>query len=107
MANFGWGTSEEIVAREAAKVASAQAQGRVPIPSEETRKGLEALGFEFGEPVDRVLISVKFPKGYKHVTESRDPRHGSIVGPDGKAVASIFLKNSGYDYYGNIFLCEA
>ena len=103
---FGWGTSAEIVAREAAQVKLSQRKNLLPIPNEETRKGLEELGFVFGEKHDRVLINVAFPEGYKHVTESRDPRHGTVVGPDGKAVASVFLKNSGYDYYGNLFLCS-
>ena len=89
---------------EALEAKAAQALGtynnvHLPNPSSSTKAALEAKGVTFGEPVDKVLISATLPAGW---TIKRGPgfdeRHRVLLDETGAKVASIFIKNSGYDF---------
>jgi hypothetical protein len=61
------------------------------------------MGIVFGKDVDRVLVHATLPAGWElKGVNPRDQRHRAIFDATGKKVAYVFLKNSGYDYYGNI-----
>jgi len=99
--------SSEIIAREskAAHGMGFSAKVRIPIPSKETKEKLETLGVVFGDCIDHVLINAELPTGWKIVQNGADARHRLIVNGN-KKVASIFLKDSGYDYYGSISVLQ-
>lgn len=100
-------TSDMIVAMEtqAARAMGTTANVQLPHPDEETRSALEARGVVFGTTVDKVLINAELPAGWGLVCNNpRDERHRSLLDEKGNIVAGVFLKNSGYDYYGDIYM---
>jgi hypothetical protein len=100
-------TWQFIEALEANAVAKMGSEGLVtlPIPSIETQDQLEKLGVTFGDPVDAVQVSLTLPKGWK-LQNASDRRHRTLMDDTGQPVASVFLKNSGYDYYGSMRMLE-
>ncbi len=80
---------------------------KIPIPDIQTKKVLENLGVTFAkEPFNKVLIETFLPQGWKLVQRQRDPRFRSLENEKGKNIATIFLKDTGYDYYGYVSLNE-
>lgn len=75
---------------------------QVPKPSEKTKAILESRGVTFGKKVDDVLVQAKLPRGWMIKRKAEDPRHIELVDDEQTTQACIFLKNSGYDYYGSI-----
>ena len=68
---------------------------------------LAQFGFEFGAVVDKIYVAVtKWPDGYVHELMKNDPRGFFIKGPDGKNVASGFIKETSYDRFASISPCR-
>jgi hypothetical protein len=105
--NISGYTPNQILARER-KVAESMGTGnKVTLPiksSDSAYEQLKAMGVVFGERRDHVLIKATLPAGWKIVPNGSDPRHRTLQDDKGKEVASIFLKNSGYDYYGSVYV---
>jgi hypothetical protein len=90
----------------AAKAMGSKADVAIPIPDEKTRDALCSMGVQFGANKDRVLVYATLPDGWVlKGTNPRDARHRAIFDATGKKIAYVFLKDSGYDYYGRINLC--
>ena len=104
-------TSNQILAREKAAAEGLGTESEVSLPiqaGDSAWKKLEALGVEFGDRVDRVLCKATLPAGWKIVPcDGNDPRHRDIVDADGKKIAYLFMKDSGYDYYGNMSVYDS
>ena len=100
---FNWG-SNQIEACEKSAVAEAIVSSKIPHPSGDE---WNAIVSHYGLPervvVDKVLSSVVFPKGWTCAPDPSDyySRNVLIKDHEGKKVGSYFLKNTGYDYYGN------
>lgn len=94
-----------IEAREATAARALGTTGNVhlPIPNAGTKAALEAKGVVFGKPIDSVLISATLPDGWSIKRgPAFDERKRVLLSETGGKVADIFIKNSGYDYYGSI-----
>lgn len=77
---------------------------RLPIPDEKTRAALVVKGVVFGNVLDKVLISATLPSGWsiQRAPDTSDERYRILYADTGAGITSIFIKNSGYDYYGRI-----
>ena len=71
------------------------AQQTLPIKNLKRDK-LEAIGFVFGNQIDRLFIACQFPDGWtKRPTDHS--MWSELVSPDGKVVATMFYKAAFYD----------
>lgn len=66
------------------------------LPIDGPRTELEALGFIFGEPIDDLFVSVKFPDGWtKKATDHS--MHSDLLDEQGRKRGAIFYKAAFYD----------
>jgi hypothetical protein len=87
-----------------ANLLGSQKKIQLPIPDEKTRVCLESKGVLFGDKIDKVLQNATIPENWIMKPHSLDHRTRILYDDQGKEVAQIFIKNSGYDYYGWIYL---
>lgn len=96
--------SEVIMAGEKAAVAEALVVSRIPTPSGENWEAIRAH-YQLPEAVvvDKVQSKVTLPPGWTIVLDPTNPYGRCCIIKDhtGAAVGSTFLKNTGYDYFGN------
>jgi hypothetical protein len=98
------GSPSEIEAGEKRAVEDALKASRLPTPN---GNGWDAIKKFYSlpdpEPVDRVQSKVTLPPGWTIKKDPSDPygRCCIITDHEGEKVGSTFLKNTGYDYYGN------
>ena len=80
-------------------------QGLVPTPNGATWEAIRSY-YELKKPVhyDAVLSKVEWPQGW--VVKDISERHATLVDHMGKGVAKLFIKQTPYDYYGNIWWSE-
>jgi hypothetical protein len=76
----------------------------IPTPDVKIMTYLNSMGAVLIDKKDHVLSRVKVPHGWHIVHNKNDSRHMTINDVDGKIVLKMFLKNTGYDYYGNSFI---
>ena len=69
------------------------------------REQLEAMGIEFGEPVDDLFIEAKLPDGWQKVATSHS-MHSDLLDDQGRKRASIFYKAAFYDRRADISICR-
>ena len=81
---------------------SAQKNSRVPRNMMPNREAFEALGFEFTEIDDDVLIQVKLPDGW--TVKPIDGYWSEICDENGKRRATYFYKSAFYDRNGHMVL---
>jgi hypothetical protein len=97
------GREKSILTREAA-AARVESGNIVTIPTPSGPEW-EALKTRYGLPdpakVDTVKSKVTLPPGWSIRTSKDDPRHKSVVDESGNAMGTVFIKDSGYDYYGH------
>ena len=74
----------------------------IPIPADTERKLMMEKGLIFGDKIDNVLINCTLPNNWKISVPQNDEDHRVrfIVDENLKPIIRIFLKNTGYDYYG-------
>lgn len=75
----------------------------LPIPDGETRARLEAMGVQFGDPVDDIFVNATLPAGWQKIASDHS-MWSSLVDAQGKKVASIFYKAAFYDRRADITL---
>ncbi|MBM3231627.1 hypothetical protein FJZ28_04885 [Candidatus Peregrinibacteria bacterium] len=81
----------------------------------EYRETLEQIGFVFGDEIDKVLISVQLPEGWRKEREwffapwsscqaasFVEWEHSKLVDGKGRKRAHVFLKVTSYDYTGYV-----
>jgi len=66
------------------------------LPIDGPRDLLEAMGIEFGEPIDDLFIEARLPEGWQKVATSHS-MHSDLVDDKGRRRASIFYKAAFYD----------
>lgn len=66
------------------------------LPRECPREQLEALGFQFGDPVDDLFVAVTMPHGWKKVPTEHQ-MHSDLVDDKGRKRGGIFYKAAFYD----------
>ena len=100
------GSSAENERGERQAVAEALVESRLPTPEGEEWKAIQKF-YNLPEPtkLDNVQSKVTLPEGWTVTRDSSDPygRCCLIYNGNGEKVGSTFLKNTGYDYYGNTY----
>ena len=66
-----------------------------------TREQLEAIGIEFGEPVDDLFVAVRLPDGWKKIPSDHS-MWSNLVDDQGRTRAHIFYKAAFYDRNAHI-----
>lgn len=97
----GFNMNIETVAADAMVVVRGENLFRVPHPSEDDKKKLAEMGVKVLSRVDDVLTRIECPSGWNLRTVGRDTRCRELVDASERKVANVFLKNTGYDYYGS------
>ena len=69
------------------------------------REMMEELGFVFGENVDGLFVSAKFPEGWT-IKPTSHSMHSDLLDDKGRKRASIFYKAAFYDRNANIYLTK-
>lgn len=82
--------------------AQARNDSRVPRNMKPSREAFEALGFEFTEIDDNVLIKAKLPEGW--TIQAIDGYWSEICDETGKRRATYFYKSAFYDRNGHMVL---
>lgn len=85
-----------IEAQEKAGQASFVANSTLPIELHPPRAAFEAIGIVFGEPVDGLFVSVRFPEGWKKKATDHD-MHSYILDEKGRIRIRVFYKAAFYD----------
>lgn len=97
-------TTDDIVRQEHSGSLNAIKNCELPIPSAEDKPQFEALGFTFGEVVNRVLCRATLPAGWKQDYDQTDSRGQVILDDKGRKRVTMFIKLAYYDMYASMVL---
>lgn len=70
-----------------------------------TRQQLTALGFVFGEDVDRLFVQCTLPPGWKKQATEHN-MHSDLLDEQGRCRADIFYKAAFYDQRADMRMCR-
>jgi hypothetical protein len=95
------GSPAAIVASEKmGQIELTRAANKLPLELRPAREVWERLGFEFGEPIDKLFQRVTFPAGWS-IKATEHSMHSDILDEKGRKRGGVFYKAAFYDQRAN------